>query len=201
MVSHSDPTTITVYLGRINQTGPNPNEVSRQVIQAVCHPLYDTSTNDNDMCLLKLSARVAYTNYISPVCLAAANSSTILSGTLSWLIGWGKVDNGKLPPGRPPPQRADPPPAAALKRRYLPFISPVGIRSSLRHPPGGGGARSGEQPVQMHLPPNYPQHALCRLHLGGQGHLPGGCFTGNRAKTRRSSLFFIRPHRATLEAR
>uniref|UniRef100_H3CB18 Peptidase S1 domain-containing protein n=1 Tax=Tetraodon nigroviridis TaxID=99883 RepID=H3CB18_TETNG len=91
-----DPSAITVFLGRINQAGPNPNEVSRKVTQATCHPSYDTSTNDNDMCLLKLSAPVSSTEYISPICLAAANS-TILSGTRSWLTGWGKAANGVFP--------------------------------------------------------------------------------------------------------
>lgn len=80
--------------------GPNPNEVSRRVAEATCHPLYDLSTNDNDVCLLKLSAPVSFTDYISPVCLAAANS-TVLSGTRSWITGWGKAGDGKLSPGKP----------------------------------------------------------------------------------------------------
>lgn len=101
MVSNSDPSDITVFLGRINQAGPNPNEVWRSVAQAVCHPWYDTSTVNNDMCLLKLSAPVNFTDYIYPVCLAAANS-TIFSGTRSWVTGWGKADNGKLTPGKRP---------------------------------------------------------------------------------------------------
>lgn len=101
MVPTSDPSTITVFLGRINQAGPNPNEESRNVTQATCHPSYNTMTNDNDMCLLKLSAPVTFTDYIYPVCLAAANS-TIFSGTRSWITGWGKADNGEPPPGKPP---------------------------------------------------------------------------------------------------
>lgn len=100
MASNSDPSSITVFLGRINQAGPNPNEVSLNVTQARCHPSYDTLTNDNDMCLLKLSAPVVFTDYISPVCLAAANS-TVFSGTRSWVTGWGKTDNGKLTPAEP----------------------------------------------------------------------------------------------------
>lgn len=95
LVKKSDPSAITVFLGRIDQAGPNPNEVSRSVIQATCHPSYDTFTNDNDVCLLKLSAPVNFTNYIYPVCLAAANS-TVYTRTRSWITGWGKADNGRL---------------------------------------------------------------------------------------------------------
>ncbi|TNM93702.1 hypothetical protein fugu_001878 [Takifugu bimaculatus] len=91
-----DPSAITVFLGRIDQAGPNPNEVSRSVIQATCHPSYDTFTNDNDVCLLKLSAPVNFTNYIYPVCLAAANS-TVYTRTRSWITGWGKADNETFP--------------------------------------------------------------------------------------------------------
>uniref|UniRef100_A0A3Q3WMW3 Peptidase S1 domain-containing protein n=1 Tax=Mola mola TaxID=94237 RepID=A0A3Q3WMW3_MOLML len=79
---------ITVFLGRHNVSGPNPNDVSRKVEDAVCHPDYDVFTFDNDICLLKLSAPVNFTDYIYPVCLAAANS-TFHSGTSSWVTGWG----------------------------------------------------------------------------------------------------------------
>lgn len=131
-----------VFLGRTNQAGPNPNEVSRGVAQAVCHPLYDSSTVDNDMCLLKLSAPVTFTDYIYPVCLAAANS-TVHTGTNSWVTGWGKADNGKSPPARHP--------IAARSGGLKALMFPVGIRCVSGHPPGGGGSRSGEQPVQVRL--------------------------------------------------
>uniref|UniRef100_A0A3Q3X228 Peptidase S1 domain-containing protein n=1 Tax=Mola mola TaxID=94237 RepID=A0A3Q3X228_MOLML len=87
---------ITVFLGRHNVSGPNPNDVSRKVEDAVCHPDYDVFTFDNDICLLKLSAPVNFTDYIYPVCLAAANS-TFHSGTSSWVTGWGVTENGTLP--------------------------------------------------------------------------------------------------------
>ncbi|CAF90010.1 unnamed protein product [Tetraodon nigroviridis] len=48
-----------------------------------------------------------------------------------------------------------------------------------RHPPGGGGAHRGEQPVQMHLPRSYGEHDLCRLRLRGQGLLPGRLWRPN----------------------
>lgn len=65
------------------------------VERIICHPNYDRDTLDNDICLLKLSARVNYTDYIYPVCLAD-KSSTFYSGVQSWVSGWGATANGKL---------------------------------------------------------------------------------------------------------
>uniref|UniRef100_A0A3Q3X9Z5 Peptidase S1 domain-containing protein n=1 Tax=Mola mola TaxID=94237 RepID=A0A3Q3X9Z5_MOLML len=63
----ADTNNTTVFLGRHNVSGPNPNDVSRKVEDAVCHPDYDVFTFDNDICLLKLSAPVNFTDYIYPV--------------------------------------------------------------------------------------------------------------------------------------
>ncbi|XP_029491148.2 transmembrane protease serine 9-like [Oncorhynchus nerka] len=84
---------LVVYLGRQDQQGTNPNEVSRTVTQIICHPNYISSTSDNDMCLLKLSSSVTFTNYIRPVCLAAQGSS-FYAGTTSWVTGWGTLSSG-----------------------------------------------------------------------------------------------------------
>ncbi|XP_029491150.1 transmembrane protease serine 9-like isoform X1 [Oncorhynchus nerka] len=86
-------TNLVVYLGRQNQQGTNPNEESRTVTQIICHPNYSSSTSDNDMCLLKLSSSVTFTNYIRPVCLAAQGSS-FYAGTTSWVTGWGTLSSG-----------------------------------------------------------------------------------------------------------
>uniref|UniRef100_UPI003AAEF9CF chymotrypsin-like protease CTRL-1 n=1 Tax=Centroberyx gerrardi TaxID=166262 RepID=UPI003AAEF9CF len=83
-----DVNSTVVYLGRQTQEGPNPNEVYRRVERAVCHPHYDDSSLDNDICLLELESPVNFTDYISPVCLAASNSS-FHNGTESWVTGWG----------------------------------------------------------------------------------------------------------------
>ncbi|XP_053271938.1 trypsin II-P29 isoform X2 [Pleuronectes platessa] len=81
---------VTVYLGRFNQSGPNPHEVSRTIAQAECHPSYSTLTYENDICLLKLSSPVNFTDYIQPVCLADANS-TVHSGHWSYVGGFGNT--------------------------------------------------------------------------------------------------------------
>uniref|UniRef100_A0A8C4F937 Peptidase S1 domain-containing protein n=1 Tax=Dicentrarchus labrax TaxID=13489 RepID=A0A8C4F937_DICLA len=84
---------LVVYLGRQSQEGSNPNEVTRTVTQIINHPSYDSSTNDNDISLLKLSSPVTFTNYIRPVCLAASGS-TFYNGTDSWVTGWGTIGSG-----------------------------------------------------------------------------------------------------------
>uniref|UniRef100_A0A8C2L579 Si:dkey-32n7.7 n=1 Tax=Cyprinus carpio TaxID=7962 RepID=A0A8C2L579_CYPCA len=87
---HGYPTIdFTVVLGRDTQEGFNPNEVFRYVRLIIKHPKYNF-TNDNDIALLKLRSPVTFTDYISPVCLAAHNS-VFNSGTDSWITGWGNI--------------------------------------------------------------------------------------------------------------
>lgn len=88
---------IEVFLGRQTQNGSNPNEVSRMVNETRCHPDYNSFTSDNDICLLKLSAPVDFTDYIRPICLASHNS-TFYNGTSSWVTGWGALVQGGSSP-------------------------------------------------------------------------------------------------------
>ncbi|KAL0180381.1 hypothetical protein M9458_025823, partial [Cirrhinus mrigala] len=44
----------------------------------------------NDIALLRLSEPVNFTNYISPICLAA-NDSVFHDGTTCWTTGWGET--------------------------------------------------------------------------------------------------------------
>ncbi|XP_030609900.1 chymotrypsinogen B-like [Archocentrus centrarchus] len=76
-----------VYLGRYTLSGLNPNEVTRTVEEVTCHPNYNDLTLENDICLLKLSAPVNFTDYIRPICLASENS-TFNSDTISWAISF-----------------------------------------------------------------------------------------------------------------
>ncbi|XP_036004645.1 transmembrane protease serine 9 isoform X1 [Fundulus heteroclitus] len=91
--STGSPSALTVYLGRQSQEGSNLNEVNRTVAQIINHPDYNSGTSNNDIALLKLSKPVSFTSYISPVCLAASDS-TFSSGVNTWITGWGTIGSG-----------------------------------------------------------------------------------------------------------
>uniref|UniRef100_A0A671LZT1 Trypsin-3-like n=1 Tax=Sinocyclocheilus anshuiensis TaxID=1608454 RepID=A0A671LZT1_9TELE len=63
---------------------------SIDLTRLITHPSYSTTTQNNDIALLQLSSSVTFTDYIRPVCLAAAGS-VFGGGTKSWITGWGKL--------------------------------------------------------------------------------------------------------------
>ncbi|XP_065114953.1 serine protease 27-like [Paramisgurnus dabryanus] len=87
---------IVIYLGRRSQIDPDPHQINRTVINVIKHPDYNPNTNDNDIALFQLSSSVNFTDYIRPVCLAAAGS-VFDKGLSSWVTGWGYTNNGTLP--------------------------------------------------------------------------------------------------------
>ncbi|XP_045899461.1 polyserase-2-like [Micropterus dolomieu] len=91
--SSTDTNSLIVVLGIQTLQGLNPNQVTRAVSQIIVHPSYNSKTNDNDICLLKLSSPVTFTTNILPVCLAAPGS-TFYKGTVSWVTGWGTIGSG-----------------------------------------------------------------------------------------------------------
>ncbi|KTG47356.1 hypothetical protein cypCar_00045936 [Cyprinus carpio] len=86
----SSITTIEIYLGRQSQSGSNPNEAFRTASRVINHPDYSDPTHDNDIALLRLSSSVTFSDYIKPVCLAAAGS-VFAAGSDSWVTGWGAL--------------------------------------------------------------------------------------------------------------
>ncbi|XP_026108471.1 serine protease 27-like [Carassius auratus] len=88
---------VVIYFGRLSQSGSNPDETSRTVIQVINHPNYDSRSNDNDIALVQLSSSVTFSDYIKPVCLAAAGS-VFGAGTESWVTGWGTLQAGGIVP-------------------------------------------------------------------------------------------------------
>lgn len=88
----SSRNTIEVVLGRHSQSGLNDDEVKLQSEMIIMHPHYDPRTIQNDIALVKLSAPVNFTDYIQPVCLAAAHSN-FSTGTKSWVTGWGNTQS------------------------------------------------------------------------------------------------------------
>ncbi|XP_072232995.1 chymotrypsin-like protease CTRL-1 [Leuresthes tenuis] len=96
-ISPSNINYSVIHLGLDKLAGPNPNEVNRTLERVVCHPAYDSFTFDNDICLLKLSAPVNFTDYIQPVCLASKHS-TFHDGVMTWVTGFGLTSSSGSPP-------------------------------------------------------------------------------------------------------
>ncbi|XP_028261554.1 chymotrypsinogen A-like isoform X2 [Parambassis ranga] len=109
-ITRNDLNTTEVLLGFNNDSDPNPNMMKRTLSDIICHPAYDSVTFNNDICLLKLSATVEFTDYILPVCLAAENS-TFFNGTPSWVTGFGDTDPGG-------------PSATTLQEVLVPIVGP-----------------------------------------------------------------------------
>ncbi|KAM9816977.1 serine protease 48 [Neosynchiropus ocellatus] len=86
----TSPSAYTVYLGRQNQTGSNPNEVARNLSQIIVHPDYNNQSFENDIALLRIDSSVNFTDHIRPVCLAS-NASELYNGTTCWATGWGRL--------------------------------------------------------------------------------------------------------------
>lgn len=91
--SSTSTANLLVYLGRLTQGTVNTNEESRTVSQIIRHPDYNAATFDNDICLLRLSSDVPFTNFIVPVCLAASGS-VFSADAFVWVTGWGNIESG-----------------------------------------------------------------------------------------------------------
>ncbi|XP_034047180.1 trypsin-1-like [Thalassophryne amazonica] len=106
------PSQWTVYLGRLVQKGPNPNEeVRRSVTRIIQHPNFVLATYNNDISLMQLSEDVNFTDYIMPACLAASGS-TFTDGTDTYVTGWGRIS------------AAESVPSSRLRQLLLPVVGP-----------------------------------------------------------------------------
>ncbi|XP_047214556.1 serine protease 27-like isoform X2 [Girardinichthys multiradiatus] len=83
---------LTIYLGRHTQQSVNSHESSFRASQIIIHPDYNSNTNDNDIALVQLDSTVEFTNYIRPICLAAAGS-VFTAGLDCWVTGWGTISS------------------------------------------------------------------------------------------------------------
>ncbi|RXN14322.1 chymotrypsin-like protease CTRL-1 [Labeo rohita] len=84
---------VVMYFGRQSQWGLNPNEINRTARGIIIHQNYNDTLFNNDIALVQLSSSVTFSNYIRPVCLAAAGSK-LAGGTESWITGWGTLQPG-----------------------------------------------------------------------------------------------------------
>lgn len=90
---------LQVVMGADNIATSSSNQVSISVSQIIPHPDYDSSTFDNDICLLKLSSKVTFSNYIQPVCVTDTNTGPS-DGSSVWVTGWGTLSSGGSSPNQ-----------------------------------------------------------------------------------------------------
>ncbi len=78
----------TVILGRLNQMGSNPNEVSIKVANLTI----SNGTGDN-VAVLQLAVAPNLTNFIQPICVDVGDN-TFSADTQCWAAGWGSGAGG-----------------------------------------------------------------------------------------------------------
>lgn len=92
----TNPSEVTVYIGRHAQEEPNSQEEVRSALLVIKHPSYNERTKDGDLALLKLSSPVTFSDFIRPVCLAG-QESFFPDGLEVWATGWGRIlSDGKI---------------------------------------------------------------------------------------------------------
>jgi len=83
------PETIHVVLGDFDKTQSDGGHDKEFAVAAIYnHPNYDSSTNNNDISLLKLGGSAVYSDYTIPVCLPTQGVN-VNAGTVCWVTGWG----------------------------------------------------------------------------------------------------------------
>lgn len=83
----------TLYMGRYQLNGFNPNEVPRGALRVIRAPGFSEAQEGNDVALVQLSSPVLYTDSIQPICLPDSDLS-FPSGTSCYVTGWGHVREG-----------------------------------------------------------------------------------------------------------
>lgn len=118
----SSSITITLLAHKLD--GSTPGTFSRNVMKAVIHPLYDPSSFDNDIGLLKMAESVEFQDMLRPVCLP--NSSGDYSGQMVRLLiakpMWNNVFQGLVIGWGDTFENAHDLPAV-LREVYVPILS------------------------------------------------------------------------------
>uniref|UniRef100_A0A6P4FP57 Ovochymase-2-like n=1 Tax=Drosophila rhopaloa TaxID=1041015 RepID=A0A6P4FP57_DRORH len=92
---------LLVSLGMYDLSCPEekcPEIKNYEVIKAIPHPDYNTHTNENDIAILKLHAKVRYNEYIRSICIVTGDGLKTSSIVNFSAYGWGATENLYLSP-------------------------------------------------------------------------------------------------------
>lgn len=92
-VRYSQAATWQAQLGLHVQRKMAAQVVTRNLKRIIPHPNYNDYTFDNDIALMELESPVAFSDYIQPICLPAAQHS-FPPGNTVWITGWGATREG-----------------------------------------------------------------------------------------------------------
>ncbi|KAM8961843.1 serine protease ami-like [Pelodytes ibericus] len=98
--AHCAPTsnkTLKVMLGASSLKEPSNTKLEFEIKTYIVHPLYNTSSSDHDLMLLKLPQKVTVNNAVKPLPFQKENI-TIPESTKCLVAGWGQMkQTGKKP--------------------------------------------------------------------------------------------------------
>ncbi|XP_043959280.1 serine protease 27 isoform X1 [Gambusia affinis] len=86
----SDVSAYTLYIGRYQLVGINPQESAHSVRRIVIPSGYQNPNNGKDIALLQLSSSVSWNNFVQPVCLPAPGT-LFPTGMSCYVTGWGNT--------------------------------------------------------------------------------------------------------------
>ncbi|XP_057684920.1 suppressor of tumorigenicity 14 protein homolog [Corythoichthys intestinalis] len=87
------PDTWFAYMGLHTQRNIGNTVEKRNIKRIIPHPNYNDYTFDNDIALMELESPVAYSDFIQPICLPAAQHDFPVGSTVT-ITGWGAQREG-----------------------------------------------------------------------------------------------------------
>lgn len=89
------PSNMIVELGMHTIGGTNPYRQTKTVSQIIVHPQYNSSSQDYDYALLRLSSAATLNVAVAPIALATTSDSALYAnGVTSIVSGWGTTSSG-----------------------------------------------------------------------------------------------------------